>query len=64
MSVIGPIIFALLALLLALFLAFVPLRLLVVTMAKSTTARVRAWAERRRERRAATRATPDRRTEA
>ncbi len=55
------IIIAVVAVLAALLLAFVPLRLLMDFMAKSVIGPVKAFMERQRERRAAPRETPDRR---
>jgi len=46
---------------LALGLAYLPMRLLVSTMARSVTAPLRDFMQRQRERRAMSRATPDRR---
>ena len=49
------------AVLLALGLAYLPMRLLVSTMAKRIAAPIRVFMQRQRERRALERATPDRR---
>jgi hypothetical protein len=49
------------AVLLALGLAYLPMRLLVSTMAKRIAAPIRDFMQRQRERRALERATPDRR---
>jgi len=49
------------AVLLALGLAYVPMRLLVATMAKHVAQPIRDFIQRQRERRAMDRATPDRR---
>lgn len=61
-STLLTVLFAATALLIALALAFVPLRLLVFGMAKSVRGTVRDWVQRRRaDRRAGPRPTPDRR---
>lgn len=60
-SAIVTLLFAAAALLFALALAFLPLRLLVFGMAKSVRGRLREWVERRSERRTAPRETGDRR---
>lgn len=49
------------AVVLALGLAYLPMRLLVATMAKRVTQPIRDFIQRQRERRAMERATPDRR---
>ncbi len=49
------------AVVLALGLAYLPMRLLVAGMAKSIAAPIRDFMQRQRERRAMSRATPDRR---
>jgi hypothetical protein len=49
------------AVLLALGLAYLPMRLLVSTMAKRIAAPIQDFMQRQRERRAMSRATPDRR---
>ncbi|HVR44662.1 MAG TPA: hypothetical protein VMS56_14595 [Thermoanaerobaculia bacterium] len=59
------VLFAVAALLFALALAFVPLRLLMFGMARSVRGTVRDWVQRRRrDRRAELRPTPERRTAA
>ena len=61
-STLLTILFAAVALLVALALAFLPLRLLVFGMAKSVRGTVREWVQRRRgDRRTDPRPTPDRR---
>jgi hypothetical protein len=61
-STLLTILFAATALLVALALAFVPLRLLVFGMARSVRGTVREWVQRRRgDRRSAARETPERR---
>ena len=63
-STVLTILFAAAAMLFALALAFLPLRILVFTMAKNVRGTVRDWVQRaRRDRRTAPRETPDRRTE-
>jgi hypothetical protein len=62
MSVIGTVIVAALCLILALALAFLPMRLLLAAMARSIAAPIRNFiARQRQERRVAPRETPDRR---
>ncbi len=54
-------IFAVGAVLLALGLAYLPMRILLAQMAKRATAPIRDFMQRQRDRRAAARSTPDRR---
>jgi len=61
MSVVATIIVAAAALLLALFFAYLPMRLLVAQMAKAVAAPIREFIQRQRDRRALSRGTPDRR---
>ncbi len=49
------------AVLLALFLAYLPMRILVTQMAKAVAAPIREFMQRQRDRRALARTTPDRR---
>ena len=49
------------AVLLALFLAYLPMRILVTQMAKAVAAPIREFMQRQRDRRALARSTPDRR---
>ena len=60
-SVFGILIIASAAVLLALVLAYLPMRLLVATMARSIAQPIRDFIQRQRDRRALERATPDRR---
>jgi uncharacterized protein YqfA (UPF0365 family) len=53
--------FGILAVLLALALAFVPMRLMLYAIAKSAQTKVREFIQRQRDRRAVPRSTPDRR---
>ena len=62
-TAIVSLLFAAAALLFALALAFLPLRLLVFGMAKSVRGTLRDWVQRRGERRTAPRGTEDRRKE-
>jgi hypothetical protein len=50
------------ALLIAIFLAFLPVRIAVGVMARKAAAPIRNFIQRQRDRRAAPRTTPDRRT--
>lgn len=61
MSVVVTIIVAAAALILALLVAYVPMRLLVAQMAKAVAAPIHAFIQRQRDRRAMARGTPDRR---
>jgi hypothetical protein len=61
MSFILTIIIAAAALILALAIAYVPMRLLVAQMARAVAAPIREFIQRQRDRRALTRETPDRR---
>ncbi len=49
------------AVVLALFLAYLPMRILVTQMAKAVAAPIREFMQRQRDRRALARTTPDRR---
>ena len=61
MSIVLTIIIAAAALLLALVIAYVPMRLLITQMAKAVAAPIREFIQRQRDRRALARGTPDRR---
>ena len=60
-SVLLLVLFGVLALLLAIGLAFVPLRLMMYAIARGAATRVREFIQRNRERRNSPRDTPDRR---
>jgi uncharacterized protein YqfA (UPF0365 family) len=60
-SVLVVLIIASAAVALALFLAYLPMRLLVAQMAKRVAAPIREFIQRQRDRRALDRSTPDRR---
>ena len=62
MSLLVVLIIAAAAILLALLLAYLPMRLLVAQIAKQVAAPIRDFIQRQRDRRAAARETPDRRT--
>lgn len=53
--------FAIIALVLAVAMAYLPMRLMVSSMARNIKAQVREWVERQRDRRRAARDTADRR---
>lgn len=61
MSVVTTIIVAAAALVLALFFAYLPMRILLGQMAKAVAAPIREFIQRQRDRRAMARGTPDRR---
>jgi hypothetical protein len=60
-SVLLVLVIAAAAVVLAIGLAYLPMRLLVMTMAKAVAAPIRDFMQRQRDRRALDRATPDRR---
>jgi hypothetical protein len=60
-SLLVVLVIALAAVLLALGLAYLPMRLLLASMAKSVAQPIRDFIQRQRDRRALERATPDRR---
>jgi hypothetical protein len=62
MSLLIILLIAAVAILLGLFLAYLPMRILLTQMAKNVTAPIREFIQRQRDRRAAARETPDRRT--
>ena len=64
MSVLATVIVIAAALALGLFLAYLPMRLLLARMARNITAPIRAFIQRQRDRRAMSRQTPDRRKSA
>ncbi len=61
MSMVVTLIIAATAVLLALVMAYLPMRILVTQMAKQVAAPIRDFMQRQRDRRAAGRGTPDRR---
>lgn len=62
MSLLIILVIAAIAILLGLFLAYLPMRILLTQMAKNVTAPIREFIQRQRDRRTADRETPDRRT--
>jgi hypothetical protein len=62
MSLLIVLAIAAVAILLGLFLAYLPMRILLTQMAKNITAPIREFIQRQRDRRTAARETPDRRT--
>lgn len=60
-AVVVSILFAVIALFLAVALAYLPMRLMLSSMAKNIRTQVREWVQRQRDRRAKHRESPERR---